>query len=88
MDKTYKIKDLVINVFGPSYDKQALSGRGYTTPMIAGTDHAIELAACIAHLSAELHCAQTGKTFGFNFHHVHRGCLHCAFWTRLDILTE
>jgi hypothetical protein len=37
MDQTHRIKDLLVDVFGPSYDKQQLSGRGYTTPMIAGT---------------------------------------------------
>jgi hypothetical protein len=34
--------DLLVDVFGPSYDKQQLSGQGYTTPMIAGTDHTNE----------------------------------------------
>jgi hypothetical protein len=87
MDQTHKIKDLIIDVFGPSYEKQQLLGRGYTTPMIAGTDHANELAACITYSPAELHTAQHGETFGFNFRHVLGGCMHCALWMRLDILT-
>jgi hypothetical protein len=64
LDQTHKIKDLLI-VFGPSYSKQALSGRGYTTPMIAGTDHATELAACIAYLPAELHLCTNWRDFLF-----------------------
>jgi hypothetical protein len=54
MDQTHKIKALISDVFGPSYEKQALSGRGYTTPMIAGTDHANELAASTAYSAQEL----------------------------------
>jgi hypothetical protein len=87
MDQTHKIKDLLIDVFGPSCNKQALSGRGYTMPFIEGTDHANELAACIAYSATELHCVQNGETFGFNFRHVLGGCMHCALWTQLDILT-
>ena len=63
------------------------SGCGYSTPMISGTEHANELAACTPYSSSELHTAQTGKTYGFVFRHVLGGCMHCALWTRLDILT-
>jgi hypothetical protein len=87
LDQTHKIKTLIIDVFSPSYDRQALSGRGYTTPMIAGTNHSNELAACNAYSPKELQEVQTRETFGFNFRHVLGGCMHCALWTRLDILT-
>jgi hypothetical protein len=39
LDQTHKIKTLIIYVFSPSYNRQALSGQGYTTPMIAGTNY-------------------------------------------------
>ena len=40
LDQNHKLRDLIIDVFGPSYEKQPLSGRGYSTPMISGTEHA------------------------------------------------
>jgi hypothetical protein len=52
-------KKLSIDVFSPSYDRQALSGRGYTTPMIAGTEHSNELAASNVYSAKELQEAQT-----------------------------
>jgi hypothetical protein len=55
--------------------------------MISGTKHANELAACPPFSAAELKNAQTGETFGFGFRHVLGACMHCALWTRLDILT-
>jgi hypothetical protein len=87
LDQTHKIKAIICDVFGPSYDKQLLSGRGYSTPMLSGTDHANELAACTPFTPIELRTAQTGKTYGFVFRHVLGACMHCALWTRLDILT-
>jgi hypothetical protein len=62
-------------------------GQGYATPMISGTEHANELAACPPFSPAELKTAQTGETFGFGFRHVLGACMHCALWNRLDILT-
>jgi hypothetical protein len=87
MDQTHKVKQVILNVFGPSYDKQILSGRGYATPMISGTEHTNEWAACPLFLTDELKTAQTGETFGFGFRHVLGVCMHCALWTCLDILT-
>ena len=56
--------------------------------MISGTEHANDLAACSPYSPSELRQAQTGETFGCSiFRHVLGGCMHCALWTRLDILT-
>ena len=55
--------------------------------MISGTEHANELAAYPPYSPSELRFAQTGETYGFVFWHVLGGCMHCALWTRLDILT-
>jgi hypothetical protein len=49
------VKDIITDVFGQSYDKQSLLGRGYTTPMISGMEHANELAACPPYSAIELH---------------------------------
>jgi hypothetical protein len=87
LDQTHKVKHIISDVFGPSYDKQQLSGRGYSTPMISRMEHANELAVCPPFSAAELKQAQTGETFGFGFRHVLGACMHCALWTRLDILT-
>jgi hypothetical protein len=76
-----------MDVFGCSYDKQHLSGQGCSTPMLSRTEHANELAACNPFPPTELRIAQTGETYGFVFCHVFGGCMHCALWTRLDILT-
>ena len=78
LDQNHKIHDIIIDVFGPSYEKQLLSGCGYSTPMISGTEHANELAACSPYSPSELRQAQTGETFGFIFRHVLGGCMHCA----------
>jgi hypothetical protein len=75
-----------MDVFGCSYDKQPLSGQGYSTPMLSGTENANELAACTPLTPTELQIAQTGETYGFVFRHVLGGCMHYALWTRLDIL--
>jgi hypothetical protein len=86
MDQTHKVKQVIIDVFGPSYDKQSLSGLGYATPMISGTEYANKLEACPPFLTDELKTAQTGETFGFGFRNVLGSCMHCALWTCLDIL--
>jgi hypothetical protein len=49
LNQTQKIKDIVIEVFGPSLDKQQ-GNKGYSTPMIAGTEHSNNLAACTPYL--------------------------------------
>ena len=54
--------------------------------MIAGTAFANELAACTSFLPEELHTAERA-TYGFVFRHILGACMHCALWTRLDILT-
>ena len=60
LDQNHKISEILKDVFGPSYTKQSLSGHGYATPMIAGTEHANELAACSPFLPSELRQAQFG----------------------------
>jgi hypothetical protein len=84
LDQTHKIKDIIINVFGLSHDKQSGS-KGCSTPMIAGTENANDLAACTPYTPTELAMAQK-KKFAFGYQHVLGGCMHCALWTRLDIL--
>jgi hypothetical protein len=84
LDQTHKIKDIVIEVFGPSLDKQQ-GKRGYSTSMIAGTEHGNSLAACTPYTPDELAIVQKG-TFGFGYCHILGGCMHCALWTHLDIL--
>jgi hypothetical protein len=83
LDQTHKIKDTVIEVFGPSSDRQQ-GNKGYSTPMIAGTKYGNNLAACTPYMSDELAIAQK-QTFGFGYHHILGGCMHCALWTHLDI---
>jgi hypothetical protein len=85
LDQTHKIKDIIIDVFGLSHNKQ-LGNKGYSTPMIAGTEHANDLAACMPYTPAKLIIAQK-QTFAFGHRHVLGGCMHCALWTHLDILT-
>jgi hypothetical protein len=85
LDQTHKIKDIIVDVFGPSHDKQ-LGNKGYSTPMIAGTEHANDLAACKPYTPAKLIIAQKQR-FAFGYCHALGGCMHCALWTRLDILT-
>jgi hypothetical protein len=85
--QTHKAKQITIDVFGQSYNRQQLSGQGHATPMISGTENANELAACPPFSPAELKTVQTGETFGFGFCHVLGACMHCALWTWLDILT-
>jgi hypothetical protein len=67
LNQTHKIKAIMSNIFGPSYNKQSLSGRGYSTPMLSGTKHANELAACTPFTPGKLKAVQTGKTYGFVF---------------------
>ena len=76
LDQNHKIRAIIVDVFGPAYDKQALSGRGYSTPMLSGTEHANELASCIPFSPEELKQAQID--YGFSFRHVLGGCMHCA----------
>jgi hypothetical protein len=57
LDQTHKIKDIIADVFGPSHDKQ-LGSKGYSTPMIAGTEHPNDLAACTPNTTSELIIAQ------------------------------
>jgi hypothetical protein len=83
LDQTHKIKDIIIDVFGPSHNIQS-GNKGYSTPMIAGTKHANDLAACTPYTSTELAIAQK-QMFAFGYRHVLGGCMHCALWTRLDI---
>jgi hypothetical protein len=85
LNQTHKVKDIVIEVFGPSSDKQQ-GNKGYSTPMIAGTEHGNDLAACTPYTPDELALAQK-QTFGFGYCHILGGCMHCALWTHLDILT-
>jgi hypothetical protein len=42
LDQTHMIKEIVAEVFGPNHDLQSGS-KGYSTPMIAGTEHAMIL---------------------------------------------
>ena len=87
LDQNHKIRAIISAVFGPNYHKQPLSSaKGYSTPMRAGTEHSNDLAACTPFSPMELRIAQT-QTFAFVFRHVLGGCMHCALWTRLDILT-
>jgi hypothetical protein len=85
LDQTHKIKDIVIEVFGPSSTKQQ-GNKGCSTPMIAGTEYGNDLVACTPYTPDELVVAQK-QTFGFRYRHILGGCMHCALWTRLDILT-
>jgi hypothetical protein len=54
--------------------------------MIAGAEYGNDLATCTPYTSDELAIAQK-QTFGFGYRHILGGCMHCALWTRLDILT-
>jgi hypothetical protein len=67
LDQTHKVKQIIIGVFSPSYDKQSLSGQGYAKPMISGTEHANKIAACPPFSTVEIKTAQTGESFGFGF---------------------
>jgi hypothetical protein len=83
--QTHKVRELVAKVFGCNHDLQT-GNKGYSTPMIAGTKHANDLAACTPYTASELGIAQK-QTFGFVYCHILGGCMHCPLWTRLDILT-
>jgi hypothetical protein len=86
LDQTHKVKEIVAEVFGQNHDLQTGNKEGYSTPMIAGTEHDNDLAACTPYLPIELAIAQK-QTFGFSYCHILGGCMRCALWTRLNILT-
>jgi hypothetical protein len=86
LDQTHKIKDNIIDMSGPRHNTKQSGSKGCSTPMIAGTEHANDLAACTPYTPTELAIAQK-QTFGFGSQHVLGKCMHCALWTQLDILT-
>jgi hypothetical protein len=57
LDQTHKVKEIFAEVYGRNHDLQA-GNKGYSTPMISGTEHANNLAACTPYSPAELAIAQ------------------------------
>jgi hypothetical protein len=83
IDQTVKCKNIISQVFGPSWRLQKPKGT-HNIPMKAGTKYA-ELLARSPPLSDESLLA-TEESFGFKYRSVLGTCVHIAIWTRLDIL--
>jgi hypothetical protein len=62
LDQTHKVRELVSEVFCPNHDQQT-DNKGYSTPMIAGTEHANDLAACTPYAGRTCGCSKTNFWF-------------------------
>jgi hypothetical protein len=84
LDQNDKVASMLSSVYGTNWSSTPPKA-SYSSPMIAGTAHAEDLARCSPYSADELQMAQT-STFGFGFRTILCGSMHIALWTRLDIL--